>query len=178
MELLHPPPPCMSWSSSISSVAPITYSTKFPNENHLNSSNPSPSFRVLSLKRSSKPSYEGLQKDPKKDLSRILRTEAAIRGVENKAKSWKHKQLWPKAVLEALDDAIKGYQWQNALMVGFVLILVFCEIFVFDVTLYSVECFSLVWFSCFLMGGWLNFLSCLKIYSLITCFRIITICLV
>jgi len=152
MELLHPSPPScktISWSSSISSTAPITCSTKFPNQNHFNSS----SFRVQSLKRSSKPSYEGLQKDPKKDLSRILRTEAAIRGVENKAKSWKHKQLWPKAVLEALDDAIKGYQWQNALMVGFVLILFFCEIFVFYVTLYSVECFSLVWFSCFLMGG-------------------------
>ncbi|PNX93950.1 pentatricopeptide repeat-containing protein at3g53170-like protein [Trifolium pratense] len=114
MKLHHPPPhPCPSWSSSISSILPITCSTKFPNQNHANFS-----FRIHSIKRSSKPSYkEGLQKDPKKDLSRILRTEAAIRGVENKAKSWKHKQLWPKAVLEALDDAIKGCQWQNALMI-------------------------------------------------------------
>lgn len=117
MRHLHSPP-CVSWSSSISSTAPITCSTKFPNENHRNSSKQPPSFRVQSLKRSSKPSSPGLQKDPKKDLSRILRTEAAIKGVENKAKSWKHKQLWPKAVLEALDDAIKGCQWENALMVG------------------------------------------------------------
>ncbi|KAL5078078.1 hypothetical protein RYX36_017062 [Vicia faba] len=118
MKHLHPsPPPCVTWSSSISSTAPITCSTKFPTENHQNSSKPLPSFRVQSLKRSSKPLSQGLQKDPKKDLSRILRTEAAIKGVENKAKSWKHKQLWPKAVLEALDDAIKGCQWQNALMI-------------------------------------------------------------
>ncbi|CAL5201682.1 unnamed protein product [Lathyrus oleraceus] len=117
MKHLHPPPPCVTWSSSISSTAPITCSTKFLNENHRNSSKPLPSFRVQSLKRSSKPLSQGLQKDPNKDLSRILRTEAAIKGVENKANSWKHKQLWPKAVLEALDDAIKGCQWQNALMI-------------------------------------------------------------
>lgn len=147
MKHLHPPPPCLTWSSSISSTAPITCSTKFLNENHRNSSKPLPSFRVQSLKRSSKPLSQGLQKDPNKDLSRILRTEAAIKGVENKANSWKHKQLWPKAVLEALDDAIKGCQWQNALMVG-----PNFQIFVFDMTLYSVEFFTLAWLSWFLMG--------------------------
>ncbi|XP_058766622.1 pentatricopeptide repeat-containing protein At3g53170-like isoform X1 [Vicia villosa] len=117
MKHLHSPPPCVTRASSISSTAPITCSTKFPTKNHPNSSKQPPSFRVQSLKRSSKPLSPGLQKDPKKDLSRILRTEAAIKGVENKAKSWKHKQLWPKAVLEALDDAIKGCQWENALMI-------------------------------------------------------------
>ncbi|CAK8565036.1 unnamed protein product [Lathyrus sativus] len=116
MKHLHPPP-CITWSSSISSTAPLTCSTKFLNENHQKFSKPLPSFRIQSLKRSSKPLSQGLQKDPNKDLSRILRTEAAIKGVENKAKSWKHKQLLPKAVLEALDDAIKRCQWHNALMI-------------------------------------------------------------
>lgn len=110
---LHLDPTCLTWSSSISSTTPITRSTKF-----LNDTPKLPfSFRVESLKRSSKPQSPGLQKDPKKDLSRILRTEAAIKGVEKKANSWKHRQLWPKAVLEALDEAINGLRWQAALKV-------------------------------------------------------------
>lgn len=106
-------PTCLTWSASISSTTPITRSTKFLNDTPKLTF----SFRVESLKRSSKPQSPGLQKDPKKDLSRILRTEAAIKGVEKKANSWKHRQLWPKAVLEALDEAINGLRWQAALKV-------------------------------------------------------------
>ncbi|KAL0387934.1 UNVERIFIED_CONTAM: Pentatricopeptide repeat-containing protein [Sesamum radiatum] len=51
----------------------------------------------------------------KKDLSRILRTEAAIKAIERKANSSKYKNLWPKAVLEALSDAIKQNRWESAL---------------------------------------------------------------
>ncbi|KAE9584821.1 putative pentatricopeptide [Lupinus albus] len=107
-------PTCLTWSNSISSTIPTTCSTKFLNDHTTNSYLP---FRVLSLKRSSKQHSPGLQKDPMKDLSRILRTEAAIKGVKNKVNSWKNKQLWPKAVLEALDEAIKGLRWQAALKV-------------------------------------------------------------
>ncbi|XP_054816679.1 pentatricopeptide repeat-containing protein At3g53170 [Prosopis cineraria] len=74
-------------------------------------------FYVQSSKQGSNPVSSGLQKDPKKALSRILRTEAAIRGVENKANSRKYRQLWPKAVLEALDEAIKEIRWDAALKI-------------------------------------------------------------
>ncbi|CAL0326223.1 unnamed protein product [Lupinus luteus] len=107
-------PTCLSWSTSISSTIPTTCSTKFLTDNTPKLPLP---FRILSLKRSSKQHTPGLQKDPKKDLSRILRTEAAIKGVKNKGDSWKNKQLWPKAVLEALDEAIKGLRWQAALKI-------------------------------------------------------------
>ena len=64
----------------------------------------------------------GLQKDQKKDLSRILRTDAAVKGIVRKANSRKYQQLWPKPVLEALDEAIRENQWENALKVsGFLL---------------------------------------------------------
>jgi hypothetical protein len=61
-------------------------------------------------------------------LSRILRTEAAIKAIEQKANSKKYNNLWPKAVLEALEDAIKENQWESALKVcGFF----FCEVLFF-----------------------------------------------
>ncbi|KAG4952818.1 hypothetical protein JHK87_038412 [Glycine soja] len=103
----------LRWSSSISSATPFTSST--------NRSPPKTrrGFRVESLKRSSKPASAELVKDPNKDLSRILRTEAAIRGVHNKAKSSSHKQLWPKALLESLDDAIKRCRSHSALEANF-----------------------------------------------------------
>ncbi|KAK7324308.1 hypothetical protein VNO77_27841 [Canavalia gladiata] len=109
---LHPT--SLTCSSSISSTF-----TSISRSTNSNASKPQLRFRVESLKRSSKPASEGLVKDTKKDLSRILRTEAAIRGIENKANSlsWKHKQLWPKAILEALDDAIKECQWNTALKI-------------------------------------------------------------
>lgn len=61
---------------------------------------------------------KGLQKEGKKDLSRILRAEAAIKGIERKANSKKHNNLMPKAVLEALDEAIREKRWEAALKVG------------------------------------------------------------
>ncbi|MED6151273.1 hypothetical protein PIB30_080953 [Stylosanthes scabra] len=106
----------LTWAYSISSTAPIMNSTKFLKRSHNNTAPNQPfPLRVELMKRGSKPLSSGIQKDSNKDLSRILRTEAAIKGVENKGKSWKHRQLWPKAVLEALDEAIKGCRWQTAL---------------------------------------------------------------
>ncbi|KZV30940.1 pentatricopeptide repeat-containing protein-like [Dorcoceras hygrometricum] len=53
----------------------------------------------------------------KKDLSRILRTEAAIKAIDKKANSKKHSNLWPKAILEALNDAIRRNRWESALKI-------------------------------------------------------------
>lgn len=72
-----------------------------------------------SLKRSSTQSSDALQRDPKKGLSRILRKDAAIKAIEKKANSKKYNNLWPKAVLEALDEAIQENLWETALKVGF-----------------------------------------------------------
>lgn len=74
-----------------------------------------PVFLVRAAKRRS-PS-KGLQKEPKRALSRILRTEAAILGVERKAGSAKYTNLWPRAVLEALDDSISNNRWETALKI-------------------------------------------------------------
>ncbi|ESW14490.1 hypothetical protein PHAVU_008G285500 [Phaseolus vulgaris] len=99
----------LTWSCGISSVTPLTSATNnaLPKRRRR--------FHVVSLKRKAKAGSAGLVREPKKELSRILRTEAAIKGVQNKAKSNSHKQLWPKALLEALDDAIKRCRWQSAL---------------------------------------------------------------
>ncbi|XP_075477236.1 pentatricopeptide repeat-containing protein At3g53170 isoform X2 [Primulina tabacum] len=61
----------------------------------------------------------GLQfrKFSKKDLSRILTTEAAIKAIEKKANSSKYSNLWPKAILEALNDAVKRNRWESALKI-------------------------------------------------------------
>ncbi|KAL0413709.1 UNVERIFIED_CONTAM: Pentatricopeptide repeat-containing protein [Sesamum radiatum] len=82
------------------------------------------SFKVvLSSKKSpdsdsnSKSEALQLRKLSKKDLSRILRTEAAIKAIEKKANSSKYKNLWPKAVLEALSDAIRHNRWESALKI-------------------------------------------------------------
>ncbi|MED6109158.1 hypothetical protein PIB30_031046 [Stylosanthes scabra] len=109
---------CLTWAYSISSTAPIMNSTKFLKHSHNNTAPNQPfPIRVELMKRGSKPLSSGIQKDSNKDLSRILRMEAAIKGVENKGKSWKHRQLRPKAVLVALDEAIKGCRWQAALKI-------------------------------------------------------------
>lgn len=84
-----------------------------------------PSFLVTAAaakkkKSSQSPSY-GLQRSTQKKLSHILRTEAAIEAIEKKADSNKHNRLWPKAVLEALDDAIRANRWESALKVCVVL---------------------------------------------------------
>ncbi|KAF3437935.1 hypothetical protein FNV43_RR20691 [Rhamnella rubrinervis] len=77
-----------------------------------------PTIRCLHLsKRSSVTPQNGLQKNTNKDLSRILRTEAAIRNIERKANSKKYNRLWPKAVLEALDEAIRKNYWETALKI-------------------------------------------------------------
>ncbi|KAL6125020.1 hypothetical protein ACLB2K_077528 [Fragaria x ananassa] len=52
-----------------------------------------------------------------KELSRILRTEAAVTNIERKANSNKYNNLWPKPVLEALDEAIANNVWENALKI-------------------------------------------------------------
>ncbi|KAF7824580.1 pentatricopeptide repeat-containing protein [Senna tora] len=115
MELLLVDPNSLRWSSSFSTT-PTNCSTNVLNENL--SDNPKlRRFYVQSSIRCSKPVSSGLQKNPRKDLSRILRTESAIRGVENKANSRKYKQLWPKAVLEALEEAIKELRWEAALKI-------------------------------------------------------------
>ena len=48
-------------------------------------------------------------------MSRILRTDAAFKSKERKANHEKYNTLRPKAVLKALDDAIKehmeGFNW-------------------------------------------------------------------
>ncbi|CAM8892058.1 unnamed protein product [Rhodiola kirilowii] len=66
---------------------------------------------------SSKPLSKGLQNDSGKELSRMLRTESAILGIEKKANSKRHNNLWPKAILEALDDAIKKNNCESALKI-------------------------------------------------------------
>lgn len=75
-----------------------------------------PVLLVRAAKRRS-PS-KGLQKEPKRALSGILRTEAAVLGVERKAGSAKSSNLWPRAVLEALDDSISNNRWESALKVN------------------------------------------------------------
>ncbi|KAG6676962.1 hypothetical protein I3842_14G004200 [Carya illinoinensis] len=88
---------------------------KLPRDD-LHAPNPLSSSIQLS-KRSPKSISDGLQKDTKKDLSLILRTDAAVEGIARKANSRKYKQLWPKAVLEALDEAIRENQWESALKI-------------------------------------------------------------
>ncbi|GMH19005.1 hypothetical protein Nepgr_020846 [Nepenthes gracilis] len=67
--------------------------------------------------KSSKTVSKRLRNDSKKELSRMLWTEAAIKAIERKAGSQKYNNLWPKAVLEALDEAIKEYRWESALKI-------------------------------------------------------------
>ncbi|PKA46526.1 Pentatricopeptide repeat-containing protein [Apostasia shenzhenica] len=64
-----------------------------------------------------------LQKKSKRELSTILRTEAAVLGVERKAVSAKSDRLWPRAVLEALDNSIANNRWESALKVIVLLLL-------------------------------------------------------
>ncbi|XP_047339036.1 pentatricopeptide repeat-containing protein At3g53170 [Impatiens glandulifera] len=73
--------------------------------------------QIMSAKKNSESISQGLQREPQKDLSRILRTEAAIKAIECKANSTKYSQLWPKAVLDSLDVAIREKQWESALKI-------------------------------------------------------------
>ncbi|CAL5380303.1 unnamed protein product [Camellia sinensis] len=101
------------WSSS-SFLTSTTRSTKVLT----NPKNPSsPLLLIKAAKKRSQNSAQRIQRLPKKDLSRILRTEAAIKAIERKANSTKYNRLWPKAVLEALDDAIREHRWESALKI-------------------------------------------------------------
>ncbi|KAJ6692066.1 PENTATRICOPEPTIDE REPEAT-CONTAINING PROTEIN 1 MITOCHONDRIAL [Salix purpurea] len=101
----------MSWSLSISTPPPKNLLTG-------SNGNQDPQFLTIkSSKWSIDPTSTGLQRQSKKELSRILRTEAAIKAIEQKANSKKYNNLWPKAVLEALDDAMKENQWESALKI-------------------------------------------------------------
>lgn len=87
--------------------------THYPDHTH----KPNPPIHCLRLsKRNSGPSPK------KKELSRILRTDAAVKNIERKANSNKYNNLWPKAVLEALDEAIANNLWETALKVCGVLL--------------------------------------------------------
>lgn len=64
------------------------------------------------------PQNPQIRKLSKKELSRVLRKESAIKSVERKANSSKYNNLWPKSVLEALNDAIKQNRWESAVKVS------------------------------------------------------------
>ncbi|XVE74207.1 hypothetical protein DITRI_Ditri11bG0180200 [Diplodiscus trichospermus] len=109
----HLSPANLRWSFSVSS-SPTTCSTKLLPE-PIHSSNPH-YLTINSSKRSSEHCLTGLQRDSTNALSLIIRREAAIQGIARKAKSKKQRsRLWPKAVLEALDAAIKENSWDSAL---------------------------------------------------------------
>ncbi|KAL4187997.1 hypothetical protein AMTRI_Chr09g41950 [Amborella trichopoda] len=71
-------------------------------------------FTVNSAKNNSEAS-KGLQNESKNKLSRILWTEAAVKGIERKAGLTNSTSLWPRAVLDALSDKIEKNQWESAL---------------------------------------------------------------
>ncbi|XP_068636176.1 pentatricopeptide repeat-containing protein At3g53170 [Aristolochia californica] len=76
-----------------------------------------PLFLVKSAKGSIETS-KGFQRESKKKLSHILIAEAAVRNIERKASATsKLSNLWPKAVLDALDESIQSKQWQSALKI-------------------------------------------------------------
>lgn len=97
------------------SLPPATCSTKFRTEHFHNLK--LVTFKTRSSERSPDPSPTRIEKVSKKDLSRILRTDSAIRGIERKTNSKKRNSLWPKAVLEALDEAIAEDRWKSALKI-------------------------------------------------------------
>lgn len=108
-------------------------------------------FRINSSKKDSVSTSKsnGLQKSSNKTLSRILRTEAAVKAVERKANSSKYNNLQPRVVLEALFDAIKENNWESALKVCRVVIL---------------SCLSL--FLVFYEFLWLGRMFCFVVYYL------------
>ncbi|KAK6933841.1 Pentatricopeptide repeat [Dillenia turbinata] len=72
---------------------------------------------LKAAKRSSLATQKGRQKEPSKELSRILRTEAAVKAIEKKANSKKYNHLSPKPILEALDVAVSHNNWETALKI-------------------------------------------------------------
>lgn len=106
-------PSSLCWSSSI----PLTHTSRSLKVLIGTTPTSNRQLFIRAGKRNSGSSDHGLQKQPNKDLSRILRTEAAISAIERKAKSEKYNNLWPKAVLEALDEAIRDNRYESALKV-------------------------------------------------------------
>lgn len=82
----------------------------------------------------------------KKELSRLLRTDAAVRNIEKKANSNKYNNLWPKAVLEALDEAIANNLWESALKV--------CGSFFFSSVCFGYEFCLISMLDFWLFGFW------------------------
>ncbi|CAH9091985.1 unnamed protein product [Cuscuta europaea] len=106
---------CCFSSSTVFLGSPLTHSKKFPEE--LRNQTTKKVLRIFSGKSIPEIASQEVRKGSKKDLSRLLRTEAAIKAIESKANSSKYNNLWPKAVLEALDDAIKENRWESALKI-------------------------------------------------------------
>ncbi|XP_076892098.1 pentatricopeptide repeat-containing protein At3g53170-like [Bidens hawaiensis] len=98
--------------SRSSLTLPTKCSTKCLNER------PS-SLLITAGKKKSHASSQGIQKSTEKQLSRILRSEAAIEAIERKANfaTVKHNRFSPKLVLEALDNAIRHKHWESALKI-------------------------------------------------------------
>ncbi|RAL53869.1 hypothetical protein DM860_004340 [Cuscuta australis] len=102
-------------SSSSFLPSPVSCSTKFPRE--FRGQKGIIFLRILAAKSTPENTSQAVQKGSKKDLSRILRTEAAVKAIEKKANSSKYNNLWPKVVLEALHDAIRENRWESALKI-------------------------------------------------------------
>lgn len=80
----------------------------------------------------------------------MLRTDAAIKGIARKANSRKYTQLWPKPVLEALDEAIRENHWETALKV--------CGFW---------------WFVCVLDSGYLELIKLVSLFCFLVICRMI-----
>ncbi|EEF44586.1 pentatricopeptide repeat-containing protein At3g53170 [Ricinus communis] len=114
---MHPHPISYTnlyWSYSIS-TPPTIHLIKVLKERNFHSD--PPILGIHSSNLSSDLIPVGPKRHTKKELSRFLRTDAAIKAIEQKADSSKYNRLWPKAVLEALDDAIKERRWKSALKI-------------------------------------------------------------
>ncbi|KMZ56252.1 Pentatricopeptide repeat-containing protein [Zostera marina] len=100
MNLIHPT------FTTTSSYFDLCFGVKIRKSRHL--------FIVRSTKRTKS---ETPKHEVKRKLSHILRTEAAILGVERKAATTTSRTLWPRAVLEALENAVAGDRWESALKI-------------------------------------------------------------
>ncbi|XP_074294641.1 pentatricopeptide repeat-containing protein At3g53170-like isoform X2 [Silene latifolia] len=112
--LLHIETADMRWLSS--SVTPTTCLTKCLNEGKFDKRELLSGFRV-SAKKTAAIVPKGAQKNTKRELSKLVWTQEAIKAIEKKSRSNKYNNLWPKAVLEALDEALRQYRWESALKI-------------------------------------------------------------
>lgn len=109
MNLIHPTFTTTSSYSASNQYLPVfdlCFGVKIRKSRHL--------FIVRSTKRTKS---ETPKHEVKRKLSHILRTEAAILGVERKAATTTSRTLWPRAVLEALENAVASDRWESALKV-------------------------------------------------------------